>query len=117
MVRRSWIPIPCSPISYSCGISSDDVGEALGRLFAIALPKSRATSTGASRKVADFLLAWWNGAEAEHFSLLQPSNVDETIGEDMLTIMAYLAQNPVIYADQRGYKAAMGEIWERYRGE
>ena len=98
-------------------VSSDDVGEALVRLFAIALPKSRAASTGSSRKVADFLLAWWDGAEAGHFPLLHLSNVDETTSEDMLTVMAYLAQNPVIYADQWGYKAAMGEIWDRYRGE
>ena len=98
-------------------VSFDDVGDALGRLFPLALPQTRAAATGASRKVADFLLAWWDGAEAGHFPLLHLANVDETIGEDMLTVMAYLTQNPVIYADQWGYKAAMGEVWERYRGE
>ena len=98
-------------------VSFDDVGDALSRLFPIALPQTRAAATGASRKVADFLLAWWDGAEAGHFPLLHLANVDETIGEDMLTVMAYLTQNPVIYADQWGYKAAMGEVWERYRGE
>lgn len=98
-------------------VSFDDVGDALSRLFPIALPQSRAAATGASRKVADFLLAWWDGAEAGHFPLLHLANVDETTGEDMLTVMAYLTQNPVIYADQWGHKAAMGEIWERYRGE
>ena len=35
----------------------------------------------------------------------------------MLTILAYLAQNPVIYADQWGYRDTMAEIYSRYRDE
>ena len=33
----------------------------------------------------------------------------------MLTIMAYVAQNSTIYADQWGYKDIMAQMWERYR--
>lgn len=42
-------------------VSFEDVGAALARLVPIALPPTRAAETGASSKVADFLLAWWNG--------------------------------------------------------
>jgi len=47
-------------------VSSDEMGAAIGRLLAIALPSTRAAETGASGKVADFLLAWWNGDECGH---------------------------------------------------
>jgi hypothetical protein len=62
-------------------------------LAPIALPPTRAAETGASAKVADFLLAWWNGDECGHFPVLHLCNVDAVIAEDMLTIMAYLAQS------------------------
>lgn len=81
-------------------VSFEDVGAALARLMPIALPPTRAAKTGASSKVADFLLAWWNGGDTGHFPLLHLCNVDETIAEDMLIIMAYLAQNTTTYADQ-----------------
>lgn len=98
-------------------VSFDDVAAALARLIPIVLPPTRAGETGASPRVADFLLAWWNGGENGHFPILHLCNLDETIGEDMLTILAYLAQNPVIYADQWGYRDTMAEIHERYRGQ
>nr|WP_087575741.1 MULTISPECIES: hypothetical protein [unclassified Sphingomonas] len=86
-------------------VSSNDVGAAIGRLLAIALPPTRAAETGASAKIGDFLLAWWNGPDCGHFPILHLCNVDAIIAEDMLTI----------YADAWGYRDAMGELWERYR--
>lgn len=106
-VRRPAIP----------AVSFNDVATALARLVPIALPPTRAGETGASPKVADFLLAWWNGGDNGHFPVLHLCNLDETIAEDMLTVLAYLAQNPVIYADEWGYRDTMAEICERYRGE
>ena len=96
-------------------VSFEDVGAALARLVPIALPPTRAAETGASAKVADFLLAWWNGDETGHFPILHLCNVDAVIAEDMLIIMAYLAANSTVYADQWGYRDIMGEIWKRYR--
>ena len=96
-------------------VSFDDVGAALGRLAGIALPVARAAETGASAKVADFLLAWWNGDDAGHFPVLHLCNLDAVIAEDMLIIMAYLAVNSTVYADHWGYGDTMGEIWKRYR--
>lgn len=98
-------------------VSFDEVGEAIGRLLPIALPASRAAETGASSKVADFLLAWWNGLDCGHFPILHLCNLDAVIAEDMLTIMAYLAQEPTIYADAWGYRDAMHDLWMRYRDD
>lgn len=98
-------------------VSFDEVGAAIGRLLPVALPATRAAETGASRKVADFLLAWWNGDECGHFPILHLCNLDAVIAEDMLTIMAWLAQEPTTYADAWGYRDAMGDLWVRYRGD
>jgi hypothetical protein len=96
-------------------VSFDDVGAALARLVLIALPPTRAAETGASSKVADFLLAWWNGDGTGHFPILHLCNVDAVTAEDMLIVMAYLAENSTVFADRWGYRDTMGEIWERYR--
>jgi hypothetical protein len=83
-------------------------------------PPTRAAETGASGKVADFLLAWWNGDECGHFPIIHLCNVDAVdavIAEDMLTVMAYLAQESTTYADAWGYRDAMGDLWVRYRGD
>ncbi len=96
-------------------ISFDHVGAALGRLVLTALPVTRAAETGASAKVADFVLAWWNGDDTGHFPILHLCNLDAVIAEDMLIIMPYLAENSTVYADQWGYRDTMDEIWKRYR--
>ncbi|ALR23203.1 hypothetical protein ATN00_21865 (plasmid) [Sphingobium baderi] len=96
-------------------VTFDEVGAAISRLLAIALPPTRAAETGASGKVADFLLAWWNGQDCGHFPILHLCNVDAVIAEDMVTIMAYLAQESTIYADAWGHRDAMADLWERWR--
>ena len=98
-------------------VSFDEAGAAIGRLQPIALPPTRAAETGAWAKVADFLLAWWNGDECGHFPILHLCNVDAVIAEDMLTVMAYLAQESTTYADAWGYRDAMHDLWVRYRGD
>ena len=96
-------------------VSRGDVGEALGRLVPIALPPTRAAQTGASSKVADFPLAWWNGDDNGHFPIFHLCNLDETIAEDMLIIMAYLSQNTTVFAGDWAYADDMAELWTRYR--
>ncbi len=115
-MTTSAAPLPPQRRPVIRAVSFDEVGEAIGRLLAIALPPSRAAETGASPNVADFLLAWWNADECGHFPILHLCNLDAIIAEDMLTIMAWLAQEPTVYADAWGYRDAMHELWIRYRG-
>src|SRR3546814_16366816 len=68
-------------------VSFDEAGAAIGRLIAIAMPPTRAAETGASWKVADFLLAWWHDDECGHFPLLPLSNVVAVFAGGMLTTL------------------------------
>lgn len=43
-------------------VGFDEVGAAIGRLLEVAR-----ADTGQSRRVADFLLAWWNGRSSATF--------------------------------------------------
>jgi hypothetical protein len=91
-------------------VSFSDAGAAIGRLVVVA--KSH---TGQSRRAADFLLAWWNGDDNGHFPILHLCNCDPEIAEDMLTIMAYLAQEATTYADAWGYQDDMIALWTLWR--
>lgn len=91
-------------------VSFDEAGDAIRRLIAIAQ-----SDTGQSARVADFLLAWWDGLDNGHFPLLHLSNCDPIIGEDMLIIMGYLVQEPPIYPDAWGLKGDMASLWARWR--
>ena len=93
-------------------VTFEEVGEAIARLIAVA-----SADTGQSARAADFLLAWWNGGDNGHFPILHLCNCDATISEDMLIVMAYLAQEPTVYADAWGYRDAMAELVERWRPE
>src|SRR5258707_1248878 len=46
--------------------------------------------TGQSRRVADFLLAWWNAGECGGFDFADLWNVDMEIADDMVTVFALL---------------------------
>lgn len=52
-------------------VAHNEIGEAIGRLLKVAQ-----SDTGQSRRVADFLLAWWNGDDMGHFPILHLCNVD-----------------------------------------
>ena len=93
-------------------VTFEEVGEAIARLIAVA-----SDDTGQSARAADFLLAWWNGGDNGHFPILHLCNCDATISEDMLIVMAYLAQEPTVYADAWGYRDAMTALVERWRLE
>ena len=60
---------------------------ALERLIAIAR-----SDTGQSRRVAGFLLAWWNAPECGGFDLTDLWAVDRSIAADMLTVFALLIE-------------------------
>lgn len=60
---------------------------ALRRLIEIAR-----RDTGQSRRVADFLLAWWNASECGGFDLTNLFSVDDSIATDMVAVFALIAR-------------------------
>src|SRR3546814_18996269 len=61
---------------------------ALDRLIAIAR-----SDTGQSRRVANFLLAWWNGEDCGHFPIADRFGVDATIATNITTIVRFLGHH------------------------
>ena len=61
---------------------------ALRRLLAIAR-----CDTGQARRVANFLLAWWNAAACGGFDLTDLWAVDAAIAVDMLAVMGLIARD------------------------
>lgn len=61
--------------------------DALNRLIGIAKK-----DTGQSRRVADFLLSWWNAESCGGFDLTDLWAVDEEIEQDMLIVIGMIAR-------------------------
>ncbi len=92
-------------------LADPKVSAALDRLIEIAR-----SDTGQSRRVANFLLAWWNDADWGGFPLSDLFCVDRAIADDMTTIFAFLGQYPgAIYPDAFGRRDAMADLVERWR--
>jgi hypothetical protein len=83
--------------------------EALDRLFEIAR-----YDTHQSRRVADFLLAWWNARRDGGFDLTSLWNLDTAICED-LSIVFNLIASSRSYPDAFGYDAAIRGVVEQWR--
>lgn len=84
---------------------------ALERLIRIAQ-----SDTGQSRRVASFLLAWWNAANCGGFDLTDLWAVDNAIAADMMTVFALIA-NTQSYPDVLGYADAFKRILQVWRPE
>jgi hypothetical protein len=85
--------------------------EALHRLIGHAK-----SDTGQSRRVADFLLAWWNPTECGGFDFTTMWGCDEAIVEDMITVFAFVARNNS-YPDSLGFEADFAIIIREWRPE
>jgi len=83
-------------------------GEAIARLIAVA-----SGNTGQSRRIAAFLLSWWDGAEGGA-PIVDIGEVDRELREDMLIVVAYLAQHGVVYADAWGRRADMERLIDQW---
>ena len=70
--------------------------------------------TGQSRKVANFLLAWWNAGECGGFDLTDVWGVDTAIAVDMLRVFALLAACRQ-YPDALGYSKQFEAIVRTWR--
>ena len=88
-----------------------DQKAALERLIAIAQ-----SDTGQARRVADFLLAWWNAGECGGFDLTNLWGVDASIAEDMGIVFGYVARANA-YPDALGFNVQFQSIVRGWRPE
>lgn len=70
--------------------------------------------TGQSRRVADFLLAWWNAGTCGKFDLTELWGVDDAIAADMVSVFSLVA-NCSEYPDKLGYEKDFVEIVRAWR--
>ena len=92
-------------------LADPQVRGAIDRLVDIAR-----SDTGQSARVANFLLAWWNGDDWGHFPISDLFGVDRAIATDMATIFAFLGQYPgAIYVHAFGeqYRDPNCHRWQR----
>lgn len=72
------------------------------------------SDTGQGRRVANFLLAWWNAEANGGFDLADLANVDRDIGEDMVTIFTYIArEEDMVYPYD--YRSEIEQVIARWR--
>jgi hypothetical protein len=72
--------------------------------------------TGQSRRVADFLLAWWNAGACGAYDLTAAWGVDDDIMEDMCVVFR-LASRANSYPDILGYGPQFEAIVRAWRPE
>lgn len=84
---------------------------ALRRLIEIAK-----RDTGQSRRVADFLRAWWNASQCGGFDLTNLFAVDDAIAQDMVTVFALVARINK-YPDTLGFGLDFESIVREWRPE
>jgi len=90
---------------------NDEVRAALERLIKIAK-----SDTGQSRRVADFLLAWWNAGNCGSFDLTTMWGCDSAIVDDMATVFRFVGHHNE-YPDAYGYGDAFEQIVREWRPE
>lgn len=72
--------------------------------------------TGQSRRVASFVLAWWNAVHLGGFDVADLFAVDRAIASDMATVFSYVAgQSDAMYPD--AYKTDIEDIIRQWRPE
>jgi len=78
----------------------DEQRAALERLFEIAIEHD----SGGARRVADFLLAWWNARENGGFDFADLWYLDSSIRSDILLVITFIASNQTYLEDEFGEK-------------
>lgn len=74
------------------------------------------SDTGQARRVADFLMAWWNGPDLGKFDIADIFAVDQAIAADMATVIAFLGkQAGAVYPDRLGFHDEMQKVIARWR--
>lgn len=87
--------------------------DALARLIQIAL-----RDTGQSKRVADFLLAWYNAAENGGWDPADLWAVDLPVGDDMMTVLGLVHGGPRgKYPNDWGFRKEIERVWELWRSD
>lgn len=89
--------------------ADENARAALDRLVEIARG-----DTGQCRRVANFLLAWWNAADCGGFDLTDLWNVDRAIADDILAVASLIARRHA-YPDAFGYQAQFERLVALWR--
>ncbi|MDI4667114.1 hypothetical protein K9U40_22725 [Xanthobacter autotrophicus] len=72
------------------------------------------SDTGQSRRVAGFILAWWNAIDLGGFDIADLFAVDNAIAHDMATVFAYVAGRHVAEYPE-AYKAEIEDVIRQWR--
>lgn len=113
------LPPPAAPVDIDLAklpgaterAASKEETAALKRLIVIAQG-----DTGQSRRVADFLLAWWNAGTCGAFDLTTLWGVDASIARDMVTVFGLIAKVNQ-YPNSLGYEEPFKRIVRAWRPE
>lgn len=85
--------------------------QSLKRLLQIAK-----SGSGQSRRVADFLLAWWDCGRCGGFDFTTMWGCDAEVIDDMVIVFAYIGHNKR-YADSLGLGAEFEQVIREWRPE
>ncbi len=106
---RDTLAIRAGPANNGAETVEDRVRFALEKLLNVAHE-----DTGQGRRVANFLLDWWNADVHGGFDLTDLANVDPHVAEDMATIFTFLArEETLIYPTD--YRAEIETIIGHWR--
>jgi hypothetical protein len=90
---------------------TDDQRGAIERLLKIAM-----RDTGQSRRVADFLLAWYNAGENGGWDPTDLWAVDTVIADDMMTVLSLIHKGPIgKYPNDWGFRKEIDQVWNQWR--
>ncbi len=78
------------------------------------LLKIAQSDTGQSRRVASFVLAWWNATDHGGLDIAGLFAVDAEIGRDMATVLSYLVDRPTAEYPEAVIRRWRPEVWKRY---
>lgn len=90
----------------------DAARAALTRLIPLAM-----ADTGQARRVANFLMAWWNGPDLGHFEIADMFGLDVAVANDITAVIGFLGQNDrgAVYIDSLGFAEEMQDIIALWR--
>jgi len=86
------------------------IHETLDRLLDVAN-----RDTGQSRRVADFLLSWWNADTCGGWNPVDLWGLDPALRVDILRVIIYLSLPGASYPDTLGYKTAFERLVQERR--